>query len=242
MELNLKQKRMIENSAIFQMFKMLADASHEVVFISSFSIEKKDLAQINYCNKAFGVFFRKEALEINGKDVFDILNIQNERIKSKLEDLLVKGESAKQFDLFVGVDSNEKMWINFDIQTFVENNIQFNIWKQNDYNNDAGFNYELISVENTINNIKLKIEDGLDPICFVDFKGKLLFANSILLRALEYEAHELFSIGILNVHKQTFRDLAIDYFYSTREGIHQNYNVTLETKTGCQLNYLVSSF
>lgn len=233
---------MIDNSAIFQMFKMLADASHEVVFITSFSLERRDFIKTNYCNKAFEVFFEKSAFDTNEKDVFDILNIQNEKIKNKLEDLLFKGDSAKQFDLFVGINLHEKKWINFDIQTFVENNIQFNIWKQNDYNTDATFKYELDSIENSINNVKLKIEDGLDPICFVDFKGKLLFANNILLRALEYEAHELFSVGILNIHEQSFRDIAVDAFYSTREGIHQNYNVTLETKTGSQLSYLVSTF
>jgi len=233
---------MIENSPIFQMFKTIADASREVVLITSYQLKGAGDIEIVFCNKAFELVFKKEAENSIGKGVLNILNIQNDNVKRKLEDLILKGESIDKMDLFVGVEFNKKIWINFNIQTFTENNIQFNIWKQNDYHTENPFNYEIVSVENKINDIKLKIEEGLDPICFVDIKGRLLFANSVLLRALEYDEHELLSIGILSVLAQISKENAIDAFYATRQGIHQNYDVVLETKSGSHLNYSVSTY
>ena len=141
------------------MFKVLADASHEVVFITSFSLERNDFVKINYCNKAFEVYFNKDAINTKGNDLFSALNIANENIKQKVEDLLFKGDSVNQFDLFVDIEDKGKMLINFNIQTFVENNIQFNIWKQNDYKNDASIEYydgkDTTAIEILINSERL---------------------------------------------------------------------------------------
>lgn len=232
---------MTEEGATYRMFTTLADSVNEVIFISSIRPNSK-VNLIKYCNSAFCKFFNVIPAECKEVDMFSVLNILNDTEKNKLENLILNTDIVEGIDLFVGIQPNQRVWINFSFNSFIEDNIRYILWKQNDYVTDKGFQHELISLNNNTYNLQIKIEDGLDPICFVDFKGKLLFANRFLLRDLEYDAKELLNIGIIEVHAKDNIDIAIEAFYSTRQGIHQQYDVILISKSGNQLYYSVSSY
>jgi PAS domain S-box-containing protein len=239
---NQKQKKMNENSAIFQMFTTIAESANEAIVITSFPLKENNLIKIIYCNNAFIDFYKIDREIIENKNVFDILNIQNEEEINKLQNIIYSTASEKEIDLFVGVHSNQKFWINFSIKSFIENEVQFNIWRQNNYTINNEIKYGEISIENKINNIQLKVEDSVDPIYFVDFKGKLIYANNVLLRLLEYTEQELLNIGILSVHYNESSDAAIEAFFATRQGEHQQYDIVLKSKSGNLLNFTISSF
>jgi PAS domain S-box-containing protein len=190
---------MIKHSISFEMFKNLAAVNENIIFVTSVNLNS---IVIEYCNKAFEDFFKVAPSKCEGVDIYKIFNIKIDLQKKQVEDFIFNTGVSESFDLLLETNSRDKVWTNFSIKSYIENNLQYNVWIQSIYSNSKEFKQELTLLENYGKDAMLKIEEGLDPVCFVDFKGKLIFANNTLLRALEFTAHELLNTGILSVHSQ----------------------------------------